>query len=143
MLADRGLYVYAGTTWRRIFNETGARLMVRAVDAPAADRGMLYVQYPARLRGVWAWSASRDLHRVDGLPTSMAASSTLSTTGAGLVAYESGEIWVAGDGRWTQLEGPSRDTLFSNAIFVKFASNGDLWMGREQGLFLQRHREEL
>ena len=138
LLADRGLYVFAGTTWRLLLETDGAHTMILGADVESPDAGLVYVHYPLRLRGAWEWRDGSLLRRIDELPRPRMSSLSLGPGNSAIVAYETGEVWVRRDRRWSLLPLDRRADVFADTIFVRFARNGDLWVGRERGLFLLR-----
>ena len=142
LLADRGLYVSTGGTWRHLLDTNGARTMILGADAESPDAGLVYIHYPLRLRGIWEWTNGSGLRLVDELPRPRVSSLSIGPGGSAIVTYETGEVWLRRDRRWTQLPLDPRANVFADTIFVRYATNGDLWVGRERGLFLHRRQSD-
>lgn len=101
--ADRGLYLYDGQRWRHMLAADGARMMVRAADGPSPAEGLVYIQDPTRLSGVWEWSANSTLRRRDDLPRSMVTSLSCGRGGVAIIVYQNGGVWFRQGGAWHAL----------------------------------------
>ena len=134
--SDRALHRWDGTRWALM--QTGLR--VHHFTENAAGQVVAIVNLPLSQRGIWEWERNGEpqfrQHKGREAPEVLA----LSPAGEGLAAYESGEIYVRRDSSWTKLE-PSPPEM-ANILFIKFRSNGDFWMGTEQGLFLHRYSSD-
>lgn len=134
--SERALHRWDGTRWALM--QSGLR--VHLFRENAEGQVVAIVNLPLPQRGIWEWERNGEprfrQHEGGEAPEGLA----LSPDGKGLAAYESGEIYVRPASSWTKLE-PSPPVM-ANILFIKFRSNGDLWMGTEQGLFLHRYSSD-
>ncbi|MFA6470041.1 MAG: two-component regulator propeller domain-containing protein, partial [Bacteroidota bacterium] len=132
-LGNAGIARYKNNQWDIIFKNQSARSIV---DNQSGD-GLLSLESPRTLMGIWEWSANGEPHYSKterGLPI---RSLDISPSGVAIAVYQSGEIRIRRNGIWRFLK--YTPPQISNAQVVKFRDNEDLWIGTDNGLFLYRN----
>ena len=126
-----GLFQWTGAAWVKRFHLPTRLLQVGRWGGMAAVTDGSPTEY-----GLWTWApGSPPRHRVGddiGLITSVYADAA----GDAIVTSASGSVRVRRAGRWARLR-PTPAPLI-NPRFIRARSNGDLWLGTEEGLFLFR-----
>ncbi len=134
--APGGLYYWSGKDWvKKSATPTSTRYVTRLVEG-ADGSGLAFVATPMNLRGLWEWSSDSDLRRNIAEGDNVAVAMALGADGDALVVHETGHVRVRHSGRWSFLD-PAPDQL-RRALFVKYRTSGDLWIGTRNGLFLHR-----
>jgi two-component system sensor histidine kinase UhpB len=137
--APGGLFYWNGTDWvTKSASHTSMRLISQLVEGSDGS-GLAFVTAPTRLRGLWEWGPDSDmrLNLTEGDNETVAMA--LGTDGNALVVHETGHIRIRDAARrWSFLD-PAPSQL-RGALFVKYRTSGDLWIGSRNGLFLHRPR---
>ncbi len=132
-----GLERWEGGRWDEAIGSPGdLPLHVRRVVETADNTGLASIRYPPESRGLWEWTRG-SLPRLNRRePADLLESMDVSPTGDAIVVYRSGDVRVRRDGRWSSIE--QVPPQLAGLLFVKFRSDGDLWVGTQNGLFLFR-----
>jgi PAS domain S-box-containing protein len=80
------------------------------------------------------WSRGKITHTEIVTPTIALTVAGISPTGSIIAEQSSGVYIIYGEGRWHALSTPPAQVL--NARVFRFRRNGDLWVGKDDGLFL-------
>ncbi|MBI5215073.1 MAG: PAS domain S-box protein [Ignavibacteriae bacterium] len=96
--------------------------------------GIASVVSPMEMRGIWEWDSTS----VPVLNVSEKGSQVLcldvAPNGDAIAVYASGEVRVRKQGVWSSPEHVPR--FLQECKFLRFASNGDLWVATSKGLYL-------
>jgi PAS domain S-box-containing protein len=132
----KGLYRNAGEGWTLELSSPRLPLVVLQVACNAVGRWIASVDRPLEMQGLWESDVKgRPRLHQEGywkFPQAIAVSSQSDAVAVLLSAqafWRSGEIWRA-------IERPSQE--LQNILSVKFKTNGDFWVGTENGLYLHR-----
>jgi signal transduction histidine kinase/ligand-binding sensor domain-containing protein len=132
----RGLYRGDGRRWSLVVPSAGYSTQIQNVVEDRKGNGLAAVVFPRDFQGIREWKRGG----VGRLSSSERSGGQLamdvSPAGDVLVAYEYGDIRLRHQGLWSSIE--PRPKEFNSTHALKFGTNGDLWVGTEQGLFLFR-----
>ena len=85
---------------------------------------------------LWTTSGQGALVEVPVEKTGFVRAMALDEKGDTIVVFESGRVRIRRKGRWSWL--PAAHAPLRNARFLRFARNGDLWVGTDFGITLHR-----
>ena len=137
MSAVTGLERWEGGRWEKAIGSPGdLPLNVRRLVETEENTGLASIGYPPEARGLWEWTAGSVPRLNRREPADLLESMDVSPTGDAIVVYRSGDVRVRRDDRWSRIE--QVPPQLAGLLFVKFRSDGDLWVGTQDGLFLFR-----
>ncbi|MBI3578849.1 MAG: hypothetical protein HY089_05485 [Ignavibacteriales bacterium] len=131
-----GIYQLDGKKWILKLPRKEFAFGLEALVEAETGAGVLAFVRPPPDQGLWEWEKSGIPKRSETERSALVQSVDIAPSGNVIAAYESGEIRVRQNGKWSSLYPiPSEMT---RVLFLKFRSNGDLWVGTENGLFLHK-----
>lgn len=131
-----GIYQLDGKKWILKLPRKEFAFGLEALVEAETGTGVLAFVRPPPDQGLWEWEKSGIPKRSETERSALVQSVDIAPGGNVIAAYESGEIRVRQNGTWSSLYPlPSEMT---RVLFLKFRSNGDLWVGTEDGLFLHK-----
>lgn len=128
-----GLYRYENGTWRLKIQNSGGRALVFHLIENKYGRGFASISSPF-INGLWSWDKNSLPRRVNSQKGDWIRSMSLLSSDEALAVYGSGSIIQFHNGRWQDVFPLPQE--MENAEVLKFRTNGDLWIGSEEGLFL-------
>lgn len=131
---ERGLYRWSGERWVPRL-PAATRVSVPAICEDADGNGLLSIDDPFTLRGVWRWSAGGPIERVEGLPRRLVTAVECASDNA-IVAYGIGHAYRRLHGRWTRVD--QEAPQLANVLALRERPTGDLWVATDTGLHLFR-----
>ena len=132
-----GLHQWKDGEWiERIRRPEGAILALRGLAEDEHGAGVASLVLPSNMRGLWEWGADAPMELNRNEPGDQIEALDIGPDGEVMVVYRSGDAWMRRGGDWSALAPvpPAMD----KALFVKYRSNGDLWLGTERGLYIHR-----
>jgi PAS domain S-box-containing protein len=138
--AERGLFAQEGTTWRLRLPRVSASWPVQALAVGPDGRGIVATRGQWMDGGLWEWDDDGPLLQNLGQPRLSTVAGDVGPNGAAAVAYASADLSVRERGVWRWLPVPAG---IGAILAVRYASNGDLWVGGESGLYLYRATSRL
>ncbi|MBI1786876.1 MAG: PAS domain S-box protein [Acidobacteria bacterium] len=138
------LYRWTGSGPRRWFSardlgihsgELG-ELRIRVLEENPDGSGLVSVGFPIASRGLWEWSSGGRPVKSASEGKEVVRALDLAPSGEAVAAYESGDIRIRRNGKWSALE-PAPEPM-RNVICLRYRPNQDLWVGTENGLYLHK-----
>ncbi len=126
-----GLYHRRGGRWVNVDPEAP---WDRAVLAVAGDR-LLAVSYRSEESSIWEAGSDEPLQRIDFAGGGLPLMAAVSPQGRAVVGMTTG-MRVRGPGGWRVLD--RVPDAMANPTVMRFAKNGDLWVGSNKGLSVNR-----
>ncbi len=122
--ADNSLYLYDDGSFAPL------GLLVEGTDGS----GLASITYPNEYRGLWGWQAGSVPQPLVQEPHHLLQSMDIGPEREAIAVYRSGEVRVRSTDRWWAVS-PVPPQM-TNAMVVRYRTNGDLWVGTQRGLFL-------
>lgn len=142
-----------GATWlttTTIYKRLGGAWITRLkpelpsyVDALIEDdteSGVLYLCMPNERYSPWEWSRGGTIRRALADEDELHLSTDAPNAEEVLIVYKSGKLRVRSNGTWRILDPIPRE--LESATFVKYRSNGELFVGTHGGLLLHRRLDQ-
>lgn len=130
-----GIYRLKGAVWQRRLPPMENTVAIGGLTE--ADDGSAFISIGAfKIRGLWQCSADGGYRRVVSEGEEFVRTMDVAPSGDVIAVYQSGDIRVYHGGEWSSLTPPPAQ--LRNTTFLKYRSNGDLWVGSESGLYLHR-----
>ena len=133
---SNGLYRRDGESWQSIIQYRDLYFGVRRSVEDGSGSGIAAVGHPPDQIGLWEWTSDGAIQRSSTERSSLVQTMDIGPDEEALVAYESGEVRIRRGGRWTSLNPLPPEMV--NILFLRYRTNGDLWIGTERGLYLHR-----
>ncbi len=131
-----GMYRLEENGWKKKIECTSRPGVANFVEENEHGTGITYFTLPFEKRGLWEWyNHSTPVRNTHERPDNV-RSLDVGPNDEAVVTYESGDVKIRDKGVWSPLRLENSDVY--NIRFVKFRSNGDLWIGGENGLFLYK-----
>jgi signal transduction histidine kinase/ligand-binding sensor domain-containing protein len=134
--AGAGVYRYDNGHWLKAFESPGGFLRVNHIVENHRGVGLAVLEPVSGEIRVYDRAPDGGLAILKGEFGDLIQSITVSETGTILILYSSGHLRLRENGVWTWL--PPLPSPVRQARVVRFASNGDLWVGGNDGLYLCR-----
>ncbi len=137
--SSRGLMRWEGGGWHLMIpSQSGRYLGIEAHAEGPGGEGLVSFGLPLEMRGLWTWKAHSPAQHSARDDVNQIRSIDVDANGDALVLNRSGEIRLRQGASWSSLTPLPRE--LKGASVLRFASNGDLWVGTNHGLFfLDRH----
>ncbi|MCP4247521.1 MAG: PAS domain S-box protein [bacterium] len=103
--------------------------------------GYIWSDHPGPNRGLWQWRAGHRAEHVLPLEWDRVTALAVAADGTVAAAAHTGRVHVRRGGQWSLLDPAPRP--FASALSLRFRSNGDLWVGTYDGLYLYRAAESI
>ncbi len=132
---DRGLYRWSGARWVRRF-QGATTIRVAAICEDATGGGLLAVNEPFELHGVWHWAPGGPVERLEGIPRRFVTALECASGNEAVVAYDIGHVYGRRDRRWVRLD--LEVPQLANVLALRARPTGDLWVATDSGLRLFR-----
>ncbi len=133
IVSDSGMYSYSGGKLRKRASFSGSHHIRRLVETKSGY-GVAQVIFPKIAEGIWEWQSDDDLRYVHEIPLTPIESFDMHEDGSVFLVESQGTIMERVHSTWTPLA--QHPPQMNNILTVRYRSNGDLWMGTEQGLYL-------
>lgn len=131
-----GMYRLEGGEWKLKIPCDFTHSVLNIVAENERGTGIACMTIPFAKRGLWEWyHGSAPVKNAVERPDDV-KSLDVGADDEAIVAYRSGDVKIRQRGVWSLLELQNPDVR--DITFVKFRSNGDLWIGTEHGLLLYR-----
>ena len=136
MNTEKGLFRLEGKSWvnkiRSIYRDRS--FYVNYLVEDSKGRGVVSIGLPFESRGLWEWD-SRSIPKINrSIRGDWIKTMDINNEGNIVAVEKSGEISLRRGGKWSRLQ--SIPVPMRNVEFLKFRTNGDLWVGTKKGLFL-------
>lgn len=131
-----GMYQLNGKKWILRLPRKKSAFGVETIVEDETGTGVLAFVRPPEDQGLWEWEKNEPPKRSQTERSALVQSVDIAPNGNVIAAYESGEIRIRQNRRWSSLH-PSPSEM-TRVLFLKFRSNGNLWVGTENGLFLHK-----
>lgn len=132
--SSKGLFRWNGKIWEEKLPTDKIIYGVPFLYENIHGLGFAFISSPPSHTGLWKWSLSsapqKELSQGDDNILGFA----LNSDDYGIIVKESDEVKIFENSRWNSVK-PTPPQL-QNVIFLKYRSNGDLWVGTEIGLFI-------
>jgi PAS domain S-box-containing protein len=135
-----GLYRLEGDHWQLFYSVPGEQIVVASITEDSLGVGAATVLVAAKQELLeWQGSGQKKFTAVgmDMLSTSI----DVAPDGTMVLVQNSGGLQIRKNGSWHILSSPPQEML--NASVVLFRANGDLWIGKDRGLYLCRITSDL
>ena len=130
----QGLYRGNGTSWSPVLPTPLSTCYVTAIIEDKSGNGFAAVDMPSPFTGIWEWrgfgKASKSRTERARFPQTM----DMGPDGTVIVVYQSGDVRIRKNGQWSSENAPPR--AFATTRVIKFRSDGKLWVGTDDGLYL-------
>jgi PAS domain S-box-containing protein len=131
---SRGLFRWNGRVWEEKIPVTKTSFAVTRLCENANGLGFMFVSLPSSHAGLWRWTSystptpelSLELENILGFD--------VNCDNQAIMVKESDEVKIFDNNQWQTIK--QAPPQLKNVIFLKYRSNGDLWVGTEIGLFL-------
>ena len=141
---DRSVWLKAGSTvfryekehWFKVFDSPSGYLRVNHIVENHRGAGLAVLEPVSGDVRVYDRTPAGGLKMLNRELGDLIQSITISESGTTLILYSSGKLRLRENGRWTWL--PPLPSPVRQARVVRFRSNGDLWVGGNDGLYLCR-----
>ncbi|TAK57391.1 MAG: PAS domain S-box protein, partial [Bacteroidetes bacterium] len=137
-----GLYRLKAREWKRMIPSLSKNLIFsNNVHSFASEnnngKGCTYISLPYEQQGLWTWDNNSEARRIGG-PFELARviAYDISPSDEIITAHDNGEVRLWSGSSWQRL--PSIESRFNDIFLIQFRSNGDLWIGADNGLHLYR-----
>ncbi len=130
-----GLYKLVGNIWKVVL-PTSDKLLLNSIIENREGTGIASVRLPARMRGLWEWSAGKPPALNNQPLTDYIMAMDFGPDSTAIVILKSGEVRWRKNGKWDipfYVPPPMR-----NCQVMKYTSDGSLWVGTEKGLYAYR-----
>jgi signal transduction histidine kinase/ligand-binding sensor domain-containing protein len=127
---------YDSSGWKQVFSSSTGYLRIHHIAEGRQGNGLVVLEPQSGHIRMLERDANGTLIDHNGEPGDLVQSVTVNRTGTMLMLYASGELRQVERGAWTWL--PPLPSPVRQARVVRFMSNGDLWVGGNDGLFLCR-----
>lgn len=112
---------------------------IRTIADNADQSKVMIVDAPHDMMGIWEWN-NTDVPKLSKTERFLPVRTIdISAKNNVVAVYETGEIHIRSNNRWSALYPLPQQMI--GAIFVKFDSNDNLWVGTGKGLFLFKNQE--
>ena len=130
-----GLFRLKAGRWEPFHRTPNDYLVLTSITEDQHGAGAATIRVTAK-QGLLEWQGSgQKTYRSVG-PEMISTSIDIAPNGTMVLAQNSGELQVREHGSWHILSSPPPEML--NARIVLFRANGDLWIGKDRGLYLCR-----
>jgi PAS domain S-box-containing protein len=130
-----GLFRWQDDGWKNWVEDTGGSPQVTALAENERGDGLVAL-VAGGIGRLYEWDQKHRLSEVT-VPAGVAVlSAAIASNGDAIVLLVSGEVRMRTSGRWSTLEYMPQRMV--GATLFRYRSNGDLWVGTEEGLFLCR-----
>jgi PAS domain S-box-containing protein len=134
---EAGLYLFDGNQWRRTIEPGATSLGIRHVAESEDGFGILSIWRSWGKLGTWEWSGPTmpKYRSQEGLV--VMKTFDVFRGGEAIATYLGGEVAIRRHGEWVMIY-PVPSPMISTS-FIRYRSNGDLWVCTDHGLFLCRN----
>jgi PAS domain S-box-containing protein len=130
-----GLYRLEGGRWRPFHRTPNDYLVLTSITEDHNGAGAATIRVTAE-QGLLEWQGSDEKTYRSVGPEMISTSIDIAPDGTILLVQNSGELQVREHGSWHTMISPPPEML--SARIVLFRANGDLWIGKDRGLYLCR-----
>jgi PAS domain S-box-containing protein len=136
MTTDAGLMRWSGNGWEVKQPAVAEWYRISDLATNVQGEGVLQTIFPRVVAGLWTWSADGRLQKEEAVGRDLIGTADIAPNGDILALCHSGCVKIRKGGQWISVKPvPPRMEVVS---FVRFGSNGDLWVGAPDGLHLYR-----
>jgi len=126
-----------GRAWMPWFAAKDRRFEFGRITTNARGAGLVGVLNPPEMRGVWEWEAGEPPRRNVAEGHGWIIAADVAPDGQALAVYDTGDVRERdAHGVWREIHGAPE--ALTDAEWISFRDNGDLWVGTERGLHLCR-----
>ncbi|MGA2622910.1 MAG: PAS domain S-box protein [Bacteroidota bacterium] len=130
-----GLYRWELNRWSVKIPRYTIPLNISHVAEDTSGNGIACIIGPVEDDGIWEWSANTAPTHNKTEREHFIQSLDVGPENEAIIVQENGAIRIRKGPAWTSLQ--PQPPQVNNILFVKYRDNGDLWVGTENGLYLQ------
>jgi PAS domain S-box-containing protein len=134
MNASNGLYRWNGRVWQQKLLATKLPYGILRLEENIRGIGFAIISLPPSHAGLWNWSSGVLPQKDEEDSRENILAFDISSDNHAIMVKQTDEVRTWNNGKWqTVFQAPEQ---LKNILFLKYRSNGDLWVGTELGLFL-------
>ncbi len=131
---DKGLFKFDGHGWIPHQQSDSDWYRVNFLAENAAGQGVCHVYFPREVLGTWSWATGGEMERMQFSFSEQINCGDVKNDGEVIALSQSGEVVVRQQGAWRQL--PPTMLKLQSVSFLRYARDGNLWVGTQEGLNL-------
>ncbi len=135
-----GLYRWELNRWSLKIPSHTIPLNVSQIAEDISGNGLACVSGPVEDDGIWEWNSDAAPRRNDTEREHFVQCLDVGPENEAIVVQNNGAIRTRKGPAWTSLQ--PRPPQVNNILFARYRDNGDLWVGTENGLYLQNRSSE-
>jgi len=140
--ADSGLYFLSkDNTISQKLNVHNNYIRLNFVDENTRRSGLLVIDRPTELEGIWEWDSTRVLKQNTTEIGNNIVTFAINEQNDVICVYKSGLVRMRRNNRW--FTPPYVSSQLRHSKYLVFSKNGDLWVTTDEGVFLYRTTNSL
>ncbi|MBI5216872.1 MAG: PAS domain-containing protein [Ignavibacteriae bacterium] len=134
IISNTGMYSYHEGQLQKRYSFSGEPFKISKFIENKNGYGLMNLVGPSEAKGIWEWEPHGEPRYVREIRLAVLESFDISEENNALLAQSQGTVMQRVNNSWSEIAVYPHQ--MHNIVSLKYRSNGDLWMGTEQGLYL-------